>query len=373
MALTGLVLSLLIPVLAAAAAATQAPIVSPEVHADRTVTFRYRDTTAKKVELSLEGSDPVPMTKGANGIWTLTTAPLAPDIYGYSFTADGETRMDIHNSAFKPNLIWCGNMVTVPGNPPLPWEVQNVPHGQLHRHFYRSGVIGDERDFFVYTPPGYQASGRTKYPVLYLLHGFSDIANGWTAIGMAHKILDNLIAEGKTKPMIVVMTLGYGVPDFASPTRGGYAGSNIRSKNFELYRQALFSEVIPVVEKEYRASSSKSQRAIAGLSMGGAQTLFVGLNNLDKFSYVGAFSSGNLPSTFDKDLPGFDGAKANNALKSLWISCGVDDGLIGFNRELYKWLQNQNVKVQYHETPGRHAWMVWRRNLIDFSQLLFKN
>jgi len=371
MALTGLILELIAPLLTLGVIA-QGPIVSPEVHLDRTVTFRYRDPGAAKVELGLEGADGVPMSKGANGVWTYTTKPLAPDIYGYSFSADGEGRFDIHNPLIKPNLIYIGNMVVVPGDPPEPWEVQHVPHGELHRHFYRSGVIGDERDYFVYTPPGYSPTSRTKYPVLYLLHGYSDMANGWTSVGMAHVIMDNLIAAGKTKPMIVVMTLGYGVPDFASPVRSGFRDPTIINRNYDNYMKALLGEVIPSVEKDYRASSDRKQRAIAGLSMGGAETLWVGLKNLDKFSYVGAFSSGGLPGNLDGDFPGFDGAKVNKALKVLWVSCGTDDGLIGFNRGLVTWLKGKNVKVDIHETPGRHAWMVWRRNLIEFSQLLFR-
>jgi len=371
MAITGLLLSLLIP-FAAAKMAAQGPVVSPEVHADRTVTFRYRDPGAKKVELSLEGVDSIVMTKGANGVWTYTSEPLAPDIYGYNFIADGEARLDIHNPAVKPNLIWVGNMVTVPGNPAEPWEVQHVPHGELHRHFYKSGIIGDERDYFVYTPPGYRPNAGPKLPVLYLLHGYSDMANGWTAVGMAHVILDNLIATGKAKPMIIVMTLGYGVPGFASPIQSGFRDPNRTSRNFDLFRKALLEEVIPAVEHDYRASSTRANRAIAGLSMGGAETLFVGLNNLDKFAYVGAFSSGGLGGDFNADFPGFDGAKTNKALKHFWVSCGVSDGLITFNRNLVTWLKEKNATVDFHETSGRHAWMVWRRNLIEFSQLLFK-
>jgi len=366
------IIGFVIGVLAFGVIAAQGPIVSPEVHGDGSVTFRYRDLAAKKVDLALEGKDSVPMTKGADGTWTITTEPLPPDIYGYNFTADGEARLDIHNPAMKPNLIWVGNMVTVPGSPPQAWEVQHVPHGSLHRHFYNSGVIGDERDYIVYTPPGYKPTSGQKYPVLYLLHGYSDMANGWTSVGMAHVILDNLIAQGKTKPMIVVMTLGYGVPDFASPNRSGFRDPSIVNKNYDLYKRALLTEVIPAVESDYRASSNRKDRAIAGLSMGGAETLWVGLSELDKFSYVGAFSSGGLPNDLDTDFPGFDGKKVNKALKVLWVSCGTDDGLIGFNRGLVTWLRGKNANVDVHETPGRHAWMVWRRNLIEYSQLLFR-
>ena len=371
MAWFGLIVSSLLPALALCAVA-QGPVVSPEVHSDRTVTFRFRDLGAKKVDLSLEGSDSVPMEKGADGVWTYTTPPLAPDLYGYTFSSDGQARLDIHNPTTKPNLIWVGNMVMVPGSPPQPWEVQHVPHGTLHRHFYKSDAVGDERDYFVYTPPGYNANRGPKLPVLYLLHGYSDTANGWTSVGQAHTILDNLIAEGKTKPMVVVMTLGYGDPHFATGVGEGFPGRRLDSRSYELYTIALLGEVIPQVEREYRVSTNRAQRAIAGLSMGGAETLHVGLNHLDKFSYVGAFSSGGLSNNFDKEFPEFEGAKANKALKELWVSCGTDDGLITFNRNLIKWLHDKKARVDVHETPGRHAWMVWRRNLAEFSQLLFK-
>ena len=371
MAFMSLLLEFLVPALTLGVTA-QSPIVSPAVHADRTVTFRYRDAAAKKVEIDLEGRDGVAMSKGENGVWTYTTEALAPDLYGYTFSADGEARLDIHNPVTKPNLIWIGNMVLVPGTPAEPWEVQAVPHGEIHHHFYRSENIGDERDYFVYTPPGYKASNRTKYPVLYLLHGYSDMANGWTAVGQAHVILDNLIAEKKTKPMIVVMPLGYGVPDFGNPYRHAQADKSIGSLRYDLYEKALLNEVIPAVEKDYRTSSDRSHRAIAGLSMGGAETLLVGLNNLDRFSYVGAFSSGGLGGNMESNFPKYDGASTNKALKEFWISCGTEDGLITFNRNLAKWLKGKNTTVDYHETPGRHAWMVWRRNLIEFSALLFR-
>ncbi len=351
----------------------QQPMLSPEIHSDRSVTFRFRDLGATKVDVGIEGRDAIPMTKGQNGIWSVQTPPLAPDLYGYTFSSDGETRLDIHNPQMKPNLIWQSNMFLLPGTPSEAWEVQHVPHGQIHHEFYQSKVIGDERDFFVYTPPGYRPNTGTKYPVLYLLHGYSDVASGWTEVGKAHVIMDNLIAQGKTKPMLVVMTLGYGVPDFASPNRSGFRDPNIVSKNYELYKQALMSEVIPSIEKSYRVKSDRRSRAIAGLSMGGAESLYVGLNNLATFSSIGAFSSGGLSSAFDEVFPNIDAIKKGSLLKLLWISCGTEDGLIGTNRNLVTWLKQKQVPVDAHETSGRHTWMVWRRNLIDFSQLLFKD
>jgi enterochelin esterase-like enzyme len=347
-------------------------LVSPEVHPDHSVTFRFKDPGATKVELELEGADGAPMEKGADGVWTITTKPLAPDIYGYSFSADGEGFLDPHNPSIKPNLIWVGNMVTVPGDPPQAWEVQDVPHGTVHHHFYKSAIIGDQRDYFVYTPPGYKESDHKKYSVLYLLHGYSDTADGWTAVGKANVILDNLIAQGKTVPLIVVMTLGYGVPDFASPHRSGFSDPNIVKQNYDRYRDALFNEVIPAVEHEYKAYTDAKHRAMAGLSMGGAETLYTSLNNLDKFAYVGAFSSGGLGSDFAAEFPNLAGQAVNTSLKQLWISCGTEDGLIQFNRQLIGWLKSKGVNCTQVETPGRHAWMVWRRDLIEFSQLLFK-
>src|SRR5437899_74185 len=185
-----------------------APMVSPEVHSDNRVTFRFRAPNAKEVTLSLEGA-PKDFTaqKDDAGVWSVTTEPLTPDFYGYAFVADDVHLIDPSTPLMKPNLLNTTSQVHVPGAG-LAWEVGDVPHGEVHHHFYRSGIVGDQRDFYVYTPPGYAARGKQTYPVLYLLHGFSDDASGWTAVGRANVILDNLIAQGKTKPMIVVMPLG---------------------------------------------------------------------------------------------------------------------------------------------------------------------
>jgi enterochelin esterase family protein len=336
------------------------------------VTFRFKDPGATKVQLDLEGKDPFPMSKGADGVWTYTTEPLRPDIYGYSFDADGEGRLDPLNPSTKPNLIWQSNMVLVPGDPPEAWEIQHVPHGALHHHYYRSPIIGDERDYFVYTPPGYRPGTRQRYPVLYLLHGYSDTAYAWTEVGKANVILDNLIAQGKIKPMLVVMTLGYGIPGFASRTAEAFGNVDRTRLNYENYRRALIGEVIPQVEKDYAALKDRDHRAICGLSMGGAESLLVGLNDLDKFSYVGAFSSGGFAGKFEEALAGLTGATANSRLHLLWIACGKEDGLIRFNRDLVKWLKAQGIQLTSVETSGRHEWPVWRRNLIAFTGLIFQ-
>jgi enterochelin esterase family protein len=354
-----------------AAQAPPAPIQSPEVLADRRVTFRFRAPNAKEVMLSREGAAPVAMQRDEQGVWSLTTDALEPDIYGYTFVADGVSLTDPSNHLTKPNLIWASSAVHVPGPASLPWEVADVPRGTLHRHFYRSRVVGDDRDYYVYTPPAYAESSGTRYPVLYLLHGFSDEANGWTAVGRAHVILDNLIAQGKAKPMLVVMPLGYGAPEIVRAGFGGFRDPGLRQRNFDRFRDALLTEVIPQVEKNYRVSADRTSRAIAGLSMGGAESLYTGLNALDRFAWVGAFSSGGLREEFDADFPGLD-AKANDKLRVLWIACGTDDRLIDLNRKLRAWLTSKGVKHEAVETPGAHTWMVWRRNLAAFAPLLFQ-
>ena len=173
--------------------------------------------------MTLEGAKPAPMQKDDQGVWSLTTAPLTPDFYGYSFVADGVGLIDPSNPSMKPNLLHTQSQVHVPGPASLPWEIGDVPHGLVHHHFYKSGVVGDERDFYVYTPPGYDPKAKRSYPVLYLLHGFSDDASGWTAVGRANVILDNLIAQGKAKAMMMVMPLGYGAPEIVVPGPRAFA------------------------------------------------------------------------------------------------------------------------------------------------------
>jgi enterochelin esterase-like enzyme len=357
-----------IPVLAQPAA----PIVSPEVSPDHRVTFRFKAPNAQAVLLSREGAKPVAMQKDDQGVWSVTTEALEPDLYGYSFVADGVGLMDPNNPGIKPNLIGPQSVVHVPGPLSLPWEVNDVPHGTIHHQFYKSGVVGDQRDYYVYTPPGYDARAKKPYPVFFLLHGFSDDASGWTAVGRAHIILDNLIAQGKAKPMVVVMTLGYGAPEIVTGGWTGVRDPSIGKRNRDKYRDALFAEVMPAVEKDYRVSKDRKQRAIAGLSMGGAESLFTGLNALDRFAYVGAFSAGGGDHDFSAEYPNLD-AKANAQLKLLWIACGTEDRLIDPNRKFVEWLKSKEIQVTWVETPGAHTWMVWRRNLAVFAPMLFQD
>jgi enterochelin esterase-like enzyme len=348
-------------------------LITPEVHSDNSVTFRFRAPNAQEVKLTREGSaQPLSMQKDDSGVWTVNTAPLPPDYYGYSIVIDGQRSIDPYNPLLKPNLLSTENMVHVQGERSLPWELNDVPHGEVHHHFYRSVVANDDRDFYVYTPPGYDPAAKKTYPVLYLLHGYSDDASGWTAVGRANIILDNLIAQAKTKPMIVVMPLGYGTMEMIRVGWGGiFNHPEVREQNLTKFREALLTEVMPRVESEYRITKDRNSRAIAGLSMGGSESLLTGLNNLDKFAWVGAFSAGGLADPFDKDFPGLD-SKANQQVKLLWIACGTEDRLITANRNLREWLKTKGIQHTDIETPGMHTWMVWRRNLAEFSGLLFR-
>lgn len=348
------------------------PVISPEVHADRTVTFRFKAPNVKEVFLNREGGQRTAMQKGEDGIWTVTTLALEPDFYGYTFNADGVSLVDPSNPTMKPNLLGLSNMFHVKGASPMPWDRTGAPQGSLNRHFYRSAIIGDDRDYYVYTPAGYDPTAKKTYPVFYLLHGFSDDASGWTSVGRAHVILDNLIAQGKAQPMLVVMTLGYGAPEIVSRQgTGAFRDPALVKRNYDRYRDALFGEVMPQVEKSYRAATGRESRAIAGLSMGGAESLYVGLNAIDRFAYIGAFSSGGLSAEYEQTFPALDAKKAAT-LRKLWIACGTDDRLIDANRKFIAWLKSKDIEPSTLETPGGHTWMVWRRNLAEFAPMLFR-
>jgi enterochelin esterase-like enzyme len=368
-----LCLALTIFVLSTFAVQAQMPpaIQSPEVQPDGKVTFRLLDPGAKSVLLNFEGdAKPSPMTRDDSGVWSITVGPLDPDLYGYDFIADGVYLLDPNNPTLKPNLIQPQNVVEVKGATPQLWDVAEVPHGVVHHHFFKSKVVGDQRDFYVYTPPGFDPKAKTNYPVFYLLHGYSDSADGWTAVGKANVILDNLIAQGKVKPMIVVMPLGYGTPEMIKLKWNAWSHPEVRQQNFDGFRKSLLTEVMPMVEGAYPVSTKREDRAIAGLSMGGSESLLTGLNNIDKFAYVGSFSAGGLGDEYAPAFPTLD-AKQASQLRTLWIACGTSDHLIDDNRKFKSWLKSKDIAFTDIETPGAHTWMVWRRNLINFTPLLF--
>jgi enterochelin esterase family protein len=207
--------------------------------------------------------------------------------------------------------------------------------------------------------------------VLYLLHGYSDDASGWTAVGRANVILDNLIAQGKAKPMLIVMTLGYGAPEIVTHTPGALRNDELRQRNLDRFRASLLNEVIPEVERTYRVATDRKSRAIAGLSMGGSESLFVGLTTADRFAWIGAFSTGGLGENLDQQFSGIDSKDAAR-LDLLWIACGTEDHLFETNKKIRAWLTAKGIKHTDIDTPGAHTWMVWRRNLANFAPLLFR-
>jgi enterochelin esterase-like enzyme len=351
------------------------PFHSTVVHPDHTVTFQYRNATAAKVELAVDGiANPIALEKSVAGVWSATTQSLAPEIYGYHFIADGERQLDPANPRVTRNLVAVANLVEVPGEAAQPWDLTNVPHGGLSIHLYTSNVVqglpDNQSEYFVYTPPGYDAKAKKPYPVLYLLHGWSDDAAGWTVVGRANLILDNLLAQGKIKPMVVVMPLGYGTMSFVRD-HGVWNESATIDQNTSLFSKALLTEVMPQVESGYNVSRKREDRAIVGLSMGGLQSLTTGLTNTDKFAWVGGFSSAVHALSFDGPLATLDPKKAD--LRLLWIACGTEDGLIEPNRKFIAFLKSKDMPVTQIETPGMHTWMVWRDNLIHFAPLLFQN
>src|SRR5258708_24448706 len=361
----------LLVLLAVALRALSQQLVSPELQPGCRVTFRLKAPAATSVQVHCEGVKQTHMEKDGQSVWSLTTDPMEPDIYSYSFSVDGLRTIDLNNPLMKYNLLNSDSQVHVPGPASLPWEIADVPRGQIHHHFYKSAVARDGRDYYVYTPPGYDASAKKRYPVLYLLHGFSDDAGAWTSVGFANVILDNLIARKEARPMIIVMPLGYGTMEVVKAGWGGTRRRELWQVNADKFKETLLNEVMPQAEKEYRILPGATTRAIAGLSMGGSESLTVGLNHLDRFAWIGAFSSGGLNTNFDAQFPKLD-MKANDKLRLLWMGCGEQDGLITGNRQFSEWLTAREIRHTWVQTPGQHSFRVWRRYLAQFAPMLFQ-
>jgi enterochelin esterase-like enzyme len=345
---------------------------SPEVHGDGTVSFHLMMPNAQKVELRFEGMSgmtAVAMAKDASGVWSATTAALAADIYAYQFNVDGTDIIDPGVHEFVPNHFEQGGLFTVPGKTAELWEQTKVPHGVVQWHLYASKIRGDESDYYVYTPPGVDARAKTKYPVLYLLHGYSDYTNAWIVMGHAQFILDNLIAQGKSKPMIVVMPSGYGWPKVLEAGWGKQPEED-RVRNRDNFAAILLEEIIPRIEKQYPVWKDGGHRAIAGLSMGGGESLYVGLNHPGQFAWIGSMSAGMLEKP-ETNFANLNVEEAKN-VKLLWIACGKEDGLLQANREMKDWLKMKGVAFTNVETDGAHTWQVWRRNLVELAGLLFR-
>jgi enterochelin esterase-like enzyme len=343
------------------------PLVSPEVRADRTVTFRLRAPKASEVTVSGEFGNR-PMTNDGAGLWSATLGPLEPDLYGYGFSVDGVRLLDPANSSVKPMRSPTTSILDVPAGKPLPHDfVPEVPHGTVRLHWYQSKSLGKRRNLCVYTPPGYDQKPDLRYPVLYLFHGSGDNEATWTVLGRAHLIADNLLAQGKTKPMIIVMTDGHAA--FAQPAAG--AGDEA-ARNRNAFQRDLLEDVMPFVEANYRTRPDRENRAIIGLSMGGGQSLSIGLNRLDLFAWVGGMSSAVRSPEQTVAAALADAKATNEKLKLLWFGCGKDDFLLKQNQEFDTLLTDRGIKHEFALTAGTHSWRVWRPYLVEFLPKLFK-
>lgn len=331
-------------------------IVSPEVKSDRTVTFRFRAPRAHQVLVAVEYLDGLhPLRLGEDGIWTVTLGPFEPELYSYWFIVDGVPASDSFNPNIKLGTRLIPSLLDIPGDPPLFFEERPVPRGTVHIHRYESKTLGITRGLNVYTPPGYETDPNSVYPVFYLLHGAGDNERGWSTIGRANVILDNLIAEGKAVPMIIVM------PDGHAPTTEGVENP---------FHKDLIEEVIPYVEANYRTKAGAENRALAGLSMGGFQTLDIGISCQDLFGWVGVFSAGIRDSYEQTHGPFLD--TANEKLNLFWIGIGKTDFLLERNENLLKLLKKKDVEHTFRLSEGGHTWKNWRHYLHEFSQLIFK-
>jgi enterochelin esterase family protein len=345
---------------------SQPPAVrSPEVSADRRVTFRVRAPNASKVTVFCEclTSEPA-MTKGADGVWSVTVGPIEPDIYEYHFTVDGVDNLDQRNPVVKynsrPNLI--ESVLEVPGAGPMFYDVKPVPHGKVEIRYYPSKSTGTTRRAFVYTPPTYERS-TNKLPVLYLLHGADGDETVWTQFGRANLIVDNLIAERKAAPVVIVMPFAY-----AYPWHAGVAGDKQRAD----FERDLLTDLIPFVQANYRVGTDRESRALAGLSMGGSLTLAIGPRHLETFSRLAVFSSGGGqdPAKTMADVAA-NGKNVNSQLKFFWIGVGTEDGAMAGAKRTSDFLNSAGIKHIYKTSPGAHTWIVWRKYLNEVMPQMF--
>jgi enterochelin esterase-like enzyme len=343
-----------------------------EVSADRKVTFRLRAPEATTVTVSGDfATGAQTMTKGPDGVWTFATAPLRAAVYNYRFTVDGIATSDPNNPMLGTADRGNGSsLLEVKGDKPSPWSVQPAPHGNIHINTYVSKTMNATRNIYVYTPPGYETS-TARYPALYLMHGAGGSESSWVTAGRANLILDNLIAEGKAKPMIIVMPYGRA----GQSTTFGPAPVVVPEDQKNLtFPNDVVPDVIEYAEKNYRIAAGADNRAIAGLSMGGNQTLIIGLSHLDLFHYVGAFSPVIMNANADQDFKTLfaDAAGANKKLKVFNIYIGKEDTLYMSNVSFHQLLDQHQIKHVFTETEGAHVWWNWRDYLVDYAPRLFR-
>jgi enterochelin esterase family protein len=360
-------------------------IVSPEILPDRRVTFRLQAPQAETVRLI--GWDfpaigqGATLTKNDDGIWEVTLGPLEPGAYRYTFDVNGVPVVDPHTATISEsnNNVW--SLVYVPGSDIA--DTRDVPHGAIGVVTYYSTALSKFRRMHIYTPPGYE-KGKDRFPVLYLLHGSGDSDDSWSSVGRAGFILDNLLAAGKIKPMVVVMPAGHtrltGRPPAPAPGM----------PRVDEFSEDFLTDIIPYVEKNYRVWTDRKHRAIAGLSMGGSQSLNIAIPHLDKFAYIGVFSSGLLgafgplrpgapapppdgrPSWEMQHLAVLDDAELKKGLKLLWFSTGSDDGLLPNTKMTVELLKKHGFAPVFTESSGGHTWFNWRNYLVEFTPQLFQ-
>jgi enterochelin esterase-like enzyme len=335
--------------------------------ADGRVAFNLRAPEAKAVKLRGQWSkEEVTMTKGEKGDWAVTIDKVPAGVWEYSYAVDGLNVIDPGNPSFKPQRQPGKSILHVPAIPPAPWDWQDVPHGTVHQHGYLSKVLGRPWEVVVYTPPGYEKETEKKYPLLVLQHGSGDNQRTWVEHGKAHWIFDNLIAAGKARPMVVMMLDGH-----PHGMVGREATDTRRISAQEAFERELLDDAMPLVESIYRVEAGSANRAIAGLSMGGAQSLSVGLLNMDRFAWVIAMSAGPpSPQRTEKFLS--DPAAANAKLKLLWIGVGKNDFLLQRSEQLTAALKEKGIRHEWRLTEGDHSWPVWRGYLAEIAPLLFK-
>jgi enterochelin esterase-like enzyme len=343
-------------------------IVTPEVQADQTVTFRIAAKDANTVSLILPDINITkPIEKNDSGVWSITLGPFEPDIYAYNFFVDGTHTVDPMNPNMKRGLGLTTSLVEVPGKQPMYFLEQAIPHRTVHIHRYDSKTTGATRVLYIYTPPAYDPRSRNEYPVLYLFHGTGDTDNGWIEIDQAPRIADNLLAAGKMKPMIIVMPFGH------ASFSGSTCSKFMSTQTPNAFDQDLLSDVIPFIEKTYNISTDRKERTIEGLSVGGRQALSIGLANLDKFSYALPYSAAvrsmEQDSTLTRLLP--DPAIMNKKLKLFWIGCGTEDGLYAVNKSLAELMTKKGITHLFYPTAGANTWLVWRLYLFKTLPLLF--
>jgi enterochelin esterase-like enzyme len=359
-------------------------VTSPEVAADRRVTFRILAPKAQAARLT--GSD-IPgigqgadMKKDPNGVWEVTLGPVEPGAYRYNFNVDGVSVVDPRSPSVSESNANVWSLVYVPGADFM--DTKDVPHGAVAAVTYYSKSLGRFRRLHVYTPPGYE-SGEGKYPVFYLLHGASDCDDSWTSVGRAGFILDNLIAAGKAKPMVVVMPAGHTGPFGFRPPSGASRPPT------DEFLSDFVNDIMPYAEKHYRVHTDRAHRAMAGLSMGGGHTLNIGIPHLDQFAYLGVFSSGVFgitgprpgaapaapagPSWEEQHKDVLDNAELKKGLKLVWFATGKDDFLVATSRATAEMLKKHGFDVVYQESAGAHTWINWRNYLNEFAPQLFRD